>query len=329
MNRRRTLAGLLALGGGALTAPPALAQARPLTATDVHPANYPTVRAVQWIGEQFARLGSSGKGLRLYHSGQLGREADALQAVRFGVVDICRVYGGGLNEAFPLTTALCLPYVFDSVVHQRRVLDGPVGESVLASFATRGLVGLAIYDSGARHFYNARRPIREPADLHGLKIRVPLSDLFMQLLRLFGANPTPLAYGAVYSALETRLIDGAENNLRSFHASRHFEAASHWSISGHSYAPDFLLISQQALAAMSGDDQALLKRLARESVGHMRRWWDEGEAEAQAAIDAAGIQTGQVDVQAFRKAAEPLLQQYRRNRQIDALWAQIREQALA
>ncbi|MCB1628078.1 MAG: TRAP transporter substrate-binding protein DctP, partial [Xanthomonadales bacterium] len=171
------------------------------------------------------------------------------------------------------------------------------------------------------------RPIRGPQDLQGMKIRVPLSDMFMQLLGLFGANPTPLAYGAVYSALETHLIDGAENNLRSFHASRHFEAARYWSLSGHSYAPDILLMSQARFDAMSAADQALLRELARESVGRMRQWWDEGEATAREAIAAAGIETGEVDVAAFRAAAAPLVGDYRRDPRIDALYRQILEAA--
>ncbi|MCB1636570.1 MAG: TRAP transporter substrate-binding protein [Xanthomonadales bacterium] len=324
--KRRTLLGAALAGASAsLLAEPAAAQQ--LTATDVHPANYPTVLAVQWIGEQLASRSGGRYQLRHYHSGQLGRESDALQSARLGVIDICRLYGGGLNNAFPLTSALCLPYAFDSVEHQRRVLDGPVGAAVLDSFQDRGLIGLAIYDSGARHFYNARRPIRGPQDLQGMKVRVPLSDMFMQLLGLFGANPTPLAYGAVYSALETHLIDGAENNLRSFHASRHFEAARYWSLSGHSYAPDVLLMSQVRFDAMSADDQALLRELARESVGRMRQWWDEGEATARAAIAAAGIETGEVDLAAFRAAAAPLVDDYRRDSRIDALYRQIREAA--
>jgi tripartite ATP-independent transporter DctP family solute receptor len=295
-----------------------------LTATDVHVDGYPTVEAVKWIGETLARETDGRLRIRLYHSGQLGRESDAIDMARFGAIDITRVYTGALNNAFPLTQALCLPYVFDSVAHLRRVLDGDVGGAVLQGFEERDLVGLAIYDSGARCFYNTRRPLRTPADMQGLKFRVPPSDIFIRLLRLFGANPTPLAFGEVFSSLETRLIDGAENNMRSFHSSRHFEAARYWSQSEHSYAPDVLLISRRTLDAMTPADRALVIDTARASVQEMRKLWDKSESAARTAVAAHGAKFSDVDVAAFRKAAAPLLDEYLKRAEIAPLHRRIR-----
>ena len=226
-SRRQFLTGLAAAcAAGALTPLHAGADApRVLTATDVHVKGYPTVAAVEWLGETLERETEGRVRLRQYHSGQLGRESEAIDMARFGAIDLTRVYTGGLNNPFPLTQALCLPYVFDSNEHLRRAIDGDVGAQVLRGFESRGLVGLAIYDSGPRCFYNIKHPIVTPADLHGLKIRVPVSDIFIRMLRLFGANPTPLPLGEVFSGMETHMIDGAENNIRSFQSSRHFEAA--------------------------------------------------------------------------------------------------------
>lgn len=300
------------------------APARVLTATDVHVKDYPTVAAVRWIGEQLERETGGSLRLRQYHSGQLGRESEAIDMARFGAIDITRVYSGALNNAFPLTQALCLPYVFDSVPHLRRALDGDVGSEVLRGFERRGLVGLAIYDSGARCFYNTRRALHAPADLHGLKLRVPASDIFIRLLRLLGANPTSLSYGEVFSALETRLIEGAENNMRSFHSSRQFEVARYWSQSEHSYAPDVLLISQRSFDALSADQRALLRELGRQSVTVMRRHWDESEHSAREAVRAAGVALNEVDMPAFRRAARPLLDEYLQRPEIAALHRRIR-----
>ncbi len=329
--RRRFLAaGAGAACGALLSTRVAAADAvaeRVLTATDVHVADYPTVAAVRWIGDQLEQATGGRLRLRLYHSGQLGREAEAIDMARFGAIDIARVYSGALNNAFPLTQALCLPYVFDSVPHLRRALDGEVGRQVLDGFATRGLVGLAIYDSGARCFYNTQRALRTPADLDGLKFRVPASDIFIRLLRLFGANPTPLSYGEVFSALETRLIDGAENNLRSFHSSRQFEVARYWSQSEHSYAPDVLLMSQRSFDALSPGDRELLRELARRSVAVMRQLWDTSEDAARKAILAAGVRMNAVDMPAFRTAAQPLLDEYLRQPEIAALYRRIRAMA--
>ena len=329
MRRRQLLAGVAGAGAlGALGMPALAAGPRPvLTATDVHVSDYPTVQAMRWIGETLERETGGRLRIRLYHSGQLGREAEAIDMARYGAIDFARVYSGALNNAFPLTQALCLPYVFDSVAHMRRAMDGEVGQAVLDGFAARDLVGLAIYDSGARCFYNARQPIRTPADLAGMKIRVPVSDIFIRMLRLFGANATPLSLGEVYSGMETHMIDGAENNIRSFHSSRHFEAARYWSQSEHSYAPDVLLLSRRTWDALDPRDRELLRETARRSVGVMREAWDASEASAREQVLAAGIEANEVDIQAFRRAAAPLLDEYRKDPRIDALHARIRTTA--
>jgi len=298
-----------------------------LTATDVHVADYPTVTAVKWIGETLERESGGRLRLRQYHSGQLGRESEAIDMARFGAIDITRVYSGALNNAFPLTQALCLPYVFDSVAHMRAALDGGVADAVLRGFESRDLVGLAIYDSGARCFYNTKHPIVEPRDLHGLKLRVASSDIFIQLMRLFGANPTPMSLGDTFSGMETHMIDGAENNMRSFHSSRHFEAAHYWSQSDHSYAPDVLLMSRSSFEQLLPADRQLLLETARASVDVMRRQWDASEDAARTAVTDYGVKTNDVDLAAFRKAADPLVREYLRHPELAALVRRIRDLA--
>ncbi|MCW4455284.1 TRAP transporter substrate-binding protein [Flavobacterium sp. MXW15] len=329
-----TRRGFLAGGIAALSAPllsacsgrdAAGAGRHVLTATDVHVADYPTVTAVQWIGETLERETGGRVKLRQYHSGQLGRESEAIDMARFGAIDITRVYSGALNNAFPLTQALCLPYVFDSVAHMRRALDGGVAEAVLAGFGSRDLVGLAIYDSGARCFYNTKHPIVSPQDLHGLKLRVANSDIFIQLMRLLGANPTPMSLGDTFSGMETHMIDGAENNMRSFHSSRHFEAAHYWSQSEHSYAPDVLLMSRRSFDALAPSDRQLLLETARASVGVMRERWDASENAARQAVADYGVKSNEVDMPAFREAARPLLEQYLGQPGIASLHRRIRD----
>jgi len=326
--RRRFLAGAVAAAGAAILPRTwAATDTHLLTATDVHVKDYPTVEAVRWIGETLERETDGRLKLRLYHSGQLGRESEAIDMVRYGVIDITRVFSGALNNAFPLTQALCLPYVFDSIEHMRRVTDGDVGEQVLRSFESRGLVGLAIYDSSARCFYNNKKPIHAPADLHGMKMRVAASDIFIKLVRLLGANPTPMSLGETFSAMETHMIDGAENNMRSFHSSRHFEAAKFWSETRHSYAPDVLVMSRESLRSLAPPDRELLLRTARASVPVMRAKWEASEQKAREAVLADGVKVNEVDLVAFRNAAQPLLDEYHRKPEIEALYRRIRDLA--
>jgi tripartite ATP-independent transporter DctP family solute receptor len=298
-----------------------------LTAADVHVAGYPTVEAMRWMGESIARETGGRLGLRVYHSGQLGRENDTINLARFGVLDITRVNMAALNNAFPATRVLSAPYVFDSTAHMRQALDGPVGREILRRFEARGLVGLAFYDSGARCFYNVHRPVYEPADLHGLKLRVPPSDIFIALGRALGVNPTPLSYGEIYSALQTHLIDGAENNWISFDTGRHFEVARFWSQSEHSYSPEALLMCKERFDALATGDQELVRAAATQSVSYMRELWDKAEEASKTKVLAAGIQVNDVDRSAFHRATAHVLERYLQDPQLDELYRGIRAAA--
>ena len=279
-------------------------------AADVHVDGYPTVTAVRWIGETLERESAGRIRLRQFHSGQLGREADTMTLVRHGALALTRVTVASVNNAFPATRILSLPYVFDDVAHLRRCLDGAAGRPILDSFGARGMIALCFYDGGVRSVYNTRRAVVHPRDLHGLKLRVPPSDIFMALMRAYGVNATPLPYGEVYSALQTHLIDGAENNWPSFHASRQFEVAPYWSQTDHSMVPEVLLLSAHAYAALAADDQELVRDVAERSVAVMREAWDARVEQARAASVAGGVRVNDVDHDAFRAAAKPVLDHF-------------------
>lgn len=317
---------LLSAGAGLLPLS-ARAQSRTLDAADVHVADYPTVAAVRWLGEQLSEQTSGALTLRQYHSGQLGREADTLALVRHGALAMTRVTIASVNNAFPATRILSLPYVFDSVAHMRRALDGAAGQQILDTFAARGLVGLCFFDAGVRSIYNRTRPVVTPADLKGLKLRVPPSDMFMELLRAYGVNATPLPYGEVYSALQTHLIDGAENNWPSFHSSRQFEVARYWSQTEHAYTPDVLLMSARVFEALPAAEQILVRDLARQSVAQMRPLWDARVSAAETAARAGGVAVNAVDHAAFRAAAAPVIERYLQDPQLADLQRQIRASA--
>ena len=298
-----------------------------MTAADVHVDGYPTVQAVRWMGERIAARTNGRLRIRVYHAGQLGRESDTVDLARFGALDITRVNFAPLNNPFPSTRVFSLPYVFDSVEHMRRAADGKPGRTVLESFERRDLIGLAIYDAGSRSFYNALRPVHEPADLHGLKIRVPPSDIFIAAVRALGGYPTPLPFGEAYSALQTHLIEGAENNWRTFHTSRHFEVARYWSQSDHSYSPEALLLSRKTYDALSAQDREIVVEAARASVPVMRELWDRMEVESKTHVLAAGVKFNEVDLSSFQRAAAPLYERYLGDAALSSLYQSIRDLA--
>lgn len=313
---------LVSCVGTALSAS-ALAQ-RVLTASDVHVSDYPTVEAIRWMGETLERESGGKLAIRVYPSGALGRETDTIDLARFGALDITRVNFAALDEAFPATRAMALPYVIDSTEHLRRAVDGAAGERIRRSFERRGLIGLALYDSGARCFYNRVRPVHDPRELAGLKIRVPPSDIFVRLLRAFGANPTPLSYGEVFSALQTRLIDGAENNWTTFYTSRQFEVARFWGESRHSYSPEALLLSKRRFDALSPSERQLILEAAAQSVPYMRSLWDKQEAASRTAVEQAGVHVNEVDLDAFKRAAAPIVEAYLKDPELAALYRDVR-----
>jgi tripartite ATP-independent transporter DctP family solute receptor len=279
-------------------------------AADVHVDGYPTVEAVRWIGRKLEQETGGRLRVRVYFAGQLGRESDTVDLTRFGALDITRVNFAVLTNPFPLTRMFALPYVFDSVAHMRRTFDGVAGKRVLDGFAQRDLVGLALYDAGSRSFYNVQRPIHEPADLKGLKVRVPPSDIFLSMVAALGANPTPLPFGEVYSALQTHLIDGAENNWRTFHTSRQFEVARFWSHTEHSYSPEALLMSRRSFDALSPADRELVLSAAAQSVPYMRELWDKMEADSRAHVLKSAVAFNEVDRAAFQRASRPVLERH-------------------
>jgi len=295
-----------------------------LSASDVHVSDYPTVQALRWMGDMISRETGGELSMRVYHSGQLGRENDTVDLARFGALDITRINFASLNNTFPATEAMSLPYVFDSTEHMRRAVDGAAGKAILDAFEKRGLIGLAIYDSGARCFYNHSRVVREPGDLKGLKIRVPPSDMFVSLIRALGANPTPLSYGEIFSALQTKLIDGAENNWTTFQTSRHFEVARFWSQSEHSYSPEAVLMSKRRFQKLTGRQQELVRTAAAQSVPYMRTLWDSSEAQARAAVEKAGIRATPVNRAAFQKVAAPIVESYMKDPQLQRIYQEIR-----
>jgi tripartite ATP-independent transporter DctP family solute receptor len=299
----------------------------PLTAVDVHPNDYPTVEAVRWIGEELSRETNGRLSIRLYPSGQLGSETDTVTLTRFGVLDMCRVTAAALNNAFPLTQALTLPFSYRDETHMRHVVDGPIGTEIRASFAHRGLVALCFYDGGARSLYNVRRAINTPEDMRGLKIRVPRSDIFIDTLNAMGANATPISFGEVFTGLQTHLIDGAENNWSTFQSTRQYEVAPYWSDTRHAYSPDALLLSKPRFDAMPARDRELVLAKALESVAVMRSLWDAKQASAQETVLAAGVQRNDADIAAFQRAVEPMKRRYTANPELLALMRRIHDHA--
>jgi tripartite ATP-independent transporter DctP family solute receptor len=302
-----------AAGAGLLLLSPraALAQAATYRAADTHPQDYPTVQAVLHMGKLLEERTGGRIKLQMFHSRQLGEEKDTIEQTKLGAIAFNRVNMAPFNNIVPESSVPALPFVFRSTKHMRTVMDGKIGDDILAAFDPHGFVGLCYYDSGARSFYNRLRPINSPADMKGMKIRVQQSDLFVGLVQALGANATPMPFGEVYTALKTGVIDGAENNWPSYESTRHFEVAKHYSVNEHSLSPEVLVVSKAVWAKMSKADQDAVRAAAKESVPVMRKLWDEREKKSEAAVRAAGSQiVATVDKKPFQEAMKPVYDKF-------------------
>jgi tripartite ATP-independent transporter DctP family solute receptor len=304
--RRAVLGGGIMLSTGALLVGCAPRLGGGFTAADAHPADYPTVRAVEFMGRFLAEQTGGRLDIKMFAGGQLGSETDTLEITSFGGIDINRVYFAALNSIEPMTLPFSLPFIFDTVDHMRRVVDSAIGDEVLASLDRHGLVGLCIYDSGSRSFYNTRRAVHSPADMKGLKLRVPGSDLAVAMINALGANAVPIPFGETYQSLAQGVIDGAENNLPSFVSARHYEVATYLSITDHLLTPEALVMSKASHDRLSASDQELVREAARRSVPAMRRLWDARVADARAILASSPVQVNEVDRAPFAALMLPV-----------------------
>jgi len=283
------------------------AQALTLKAADTHAEGYPTVEAVKYMGKLLSEWTNDRINVKMFAGRQLGEEKDTIEQTIVGAIDLNRVNLAPLNSVVPETAIPALPFIFRSIDHMHRVMDGEIGQQILASFEKHGMVGLVYYDSGARSFYNSKRPINSPADMKGMKIRVQNSDLFVTMMTALGANATPMEFGQVYEALKTGVIDGAENNWPSYESTRHFEVAKHYSLDQHSMSPEVLVMSKRSWDKLSAADQALVKKAAALSVPVMRDLWNKRVNSSRKKVMAAGNKViSKINKQPFIDAMAPV-----------------------
>ena len=263
--------------------------AREFRAADAQNEDYPTVQALEYMGRLVAERTGGRHSIRIFHSRELGEEKDTIRQIRAGAIDLDRINAALIGNLVPTTNALAMPFLFRSVEHLQKVLDGPIGNEILNSFEPYGFVGLAFYDSGARSIYDSVRPIRSVDDMKGLRIRMQQSDLMSEVIKALGAQPVELPYGQVSTALSTKLVDGAENNWPSFVNSGHDKYAKYYTLTQHTMTPEVLVMSLKAWDGLSDDERKIFREAALESSRFMHERWKELEVRSRADAEAAGV----------------------------------------
>jgi tripartite ATP-independent transporter DctP family solute receptor len=300
--------------------------AREFRAADTQNEDYPTVQALRYMGSLVAEHSGGRDQIKVFHSRQLGEEKETLEQTRAGAVDLNRANVALIGTIVPSMTVLAMPFLFRSIEHLQRVLDGPIGSELLNSLEPYGFVGLAFYDSGARSIYNSVRPIRDIADLKGMRLRVQQSEQMSEMVRSLGAEPVELPYGQVLTGLSTRLIDGAENNWPSFVTTGHYKFAGFYTLTEHTMSPEVLVMSQKAWSSLSAEEQTVFREAALRSSRFMREKWKDLEEHSRKQAEDAGISViSDIDRAPFAAAMAPIYARAQRDPAMAQLIERIRK----
>src|SRR5271156_282185 len=260
-------------------------------ASDVQPPGYPTVAATENLGKKLSEATQGRLSIQMYPSMQLGGEKETIEQTQIGAIQILRVSVGSMGPIVDDINVVNMPFLFKNTAHAEKMMDGPIGQELLDKITASpnaNLVALCWMDSGARSLYNTKRPIKTIEDLKGLKFRVIGNPIFVDMMNALGGNGVAMGYDQVFSALQTGVVDGAENNLPSYVFDNHYQVAKYYTLTQHLIVPEILVLSRKAWDGMSKDDQALVKKLARAAQLDERDFWNKYETAALDKAKAAG-----------------------------------------
>jgi tripartite ATP-independent transporter DctP family solute receptor len=283
-------------------------QARQLRFEDNQPADSPTVQAVHHMSDLLRQRTKGRLGIDV-SPGDKDSESLTVGQIRTGLLDMARVNLSGFNSLILATVVPSLPFLFRSTSHMRRVLDGPIGQQILANMESEGVIGLCFYDLGARSLYS-RQPIRHVDDMNGLSVRVQPSDIWVEMVKAMGAKPVAMPFDRISAGLKAGVIDVAENNWPTYVAAGHDRVARHYSRTEHSMTPGVLVFSKKVWSELSPADRRLIRDAARDSVFFMRARLDAYEVTARLKAEAAGAQV--IDTVNRKSFADVLLPLYPR-----------------
>lgn len=287
------------------------AQAAEWRGWNIHVDGYPNTVAMDKFAELLDQKTEGRITLKMFHSGVLGNQPDAIEQVRIGALEIGNFNLGPIGPIAPEANVVSLPFIFKDMAHMHRALDGEAGDKISAGMAEKGLIALAWYDSGARSFYNSKKPIEKPEDVAGMKVRVMNNDLYSGMISALGGNPSPMAFSEVYQSLKTGVVDGAENNWPSYESTGHFEVAGYYSLSQHLIIPECVCINADVYNALSDEDKQAVKDAARESADLQRQLWEERATSSREKVMASGVKFNDIaDKSAFQSAMQPVYDTY-------------------
>ena len=284
-----------------------------IKATDVHPLGYPTVEAIVRMGNKLEKATNGKYKIQMYPSMQLGGEKEMIEQAQVGALQIARISVGPMGPIVDELNVFNMPFVFKDEAHMRKVIDGPIGKEMLdkLSNSSARLIALGWMDAGTRNVYSDK-PVTKPADLKGMKIRMMGNPLFVETMNAMGGNGIAMGFNELHQALQSGVVDGAENNEPTLFAQNHYQTPKGkvYSLTGHLIIPEIFVYSKASWDKLPKADQDLIRKYSREAQLEQRKLWDAYVAEATGKLKAAGIQFVKADKDAFYKATQPVRDKY-------------------
>ena len=308
----RLAAGLLGLAAALLCVPVSAQSKVVWKASDVHPLGYPTVEAIVRMGKKLEAATNGRISIQMYPSMQLGGEKEMIEQAQVGALQIARISVGAMGPVVDELNVFNLPFIFRDEAHMRKVIDGPIGTELLDKISNNPqsrIIALGWMDAGTRNVYS-NKPVTKPADLKGMKVRMMGNPIFVETMNAMGGNGVAMGFNELYSAMQTGVVDGAENNEPTVLAQNHYQVAKVYSLTGHLIIPEIFIFSKRTWETLSREDQALVKKFAREAQMEERALWDDKTSKATDELKAKGVQFVAADKPSFYKATQPVRDKY-------------------
>lgn len=283
-----------------------------LTVTHVLTADHAYHQAWLKVAELVEQRSGGELRLEIFPNSTLGNERDVIEGMQLCIVDLSCMSTGALASFSPAFMALDLPFIFDSRENAYKVLDGDIGQELLASLDEKMLVGVTFWENGFRNVSNSKHPVLVPEDVKGLKLRTLENELQVSTFTTLGANAIPMNWGEVYTALQQGTIDGQENPLAIIYQNKIHEVTRHVSLTGHFYAAAPVIMSKKSLEKLSPEHQEILLTAIREVTPYERQLSKDSDTEYLQKLQDEGVQiVTDIDKALWLEAVQPVYDQYR------------------
>lgn len=267
---------------------------------------HPHTIAHRFFAKRVGELTNGRVEVEVFPSNQLGAERERIEGLQMGTLDFTKTMTSVLANFMPEMNVFSLPYLYKNNDHFKAVVNSDVCKKIMKDLEKVGLKGIAWYYAGSRCIYNSKRPIKTPADMKGLKIRVPENPVMIDTINAMGGTGVPINLAEIYTSIRTGVVDGAENSTLFYYEQKHSEVAKNYSFTNHMIDTNIATMSLATWNRLPKDLQAAIEQAGQETQDFLFDKWMEIEDDFNKKLEKQGIQFNEADTEAFRAACKPV-----------------------